>query len=41
MMVFQHTVISAMEIISSSSSSSGPGAYAPDALLPIGLLCDP
>ena len=26
---------------SSSSSSSGPGAYAPDALQPIGLLCDP
>jgi len=25
----------------SSSSSSGPGAYAPDALQPIGLLCDP
>ena len=25
----------------SSSSSSGPGAYAPDAPQPIGLLCDP
>ena len=25
----------------SSSSSSGPGAYAPDALQPIGLVCDP
>jgi len=24
-----------------SSSSSGPGAYAPDALQPLGLLCDP
>jgi hypothetical protein len=26
---------------SSSSSSSGPGAYAPDAPQPVGLLCDP
>jgi len=26
---------------SSSSSSSGPGAYAPDALQPLSLLCDP
>jgi len=25
----------------SSSSSSGPEAYAPDALQPVGLLCDP
>jgi hypothetical protein len=25
----------------SSSSSSGPGAYSPDVLQPIGLLCDP
>ena len=24
-----------------SSSSSGPGAYAPDALQPVGLLCNP
>jgi hypothetical protein len=24
-----------------SSSSSGPGAYVPDVLQPIGLLCDP
>jgi len=26
---------------SSSSSTTGPGAYAPDAPQPIGLLCDP
>jgi hypothetical protein len=29
------------ECVCSSSSSSGPGAYAPDAPQPIGLLCDP
>jgi hypothetical protein len=32
----QHSVC-----ISTSSSSSGPGAHAPDAPQPIGLLCDP
>ena len=28
-------------LLQTSSSSSGPGAYAPDAPQPVGLLCNP
>jgi len=35
------TILLPVEFLYSSSSSSGPGAYAPDAPQPIDLLCDP